>query len=203
MEELEKIELTIDMLSREMDMLGMEIESLKERASLLRAMQNNRDENPYFRKKGTRRLAEFFYDKGFLIVSYKENVGKHYQLAKHIYACLDVSWGFITQLLLSKTSEFVYGKELETGDFGKLCNLCVEMEKEGFIDYRKVGKSIVVTPRLTGEQRKYLSGECYEEANRYLIEKTIRAFFQKLSVTVYRNVLLKKADSTDEKKNDI
>lgn len=197
MEESDKIGLLVEELQNE-------LERLKDRQNSLRIAKEYRDENPYF-QKGTRCLAEFFYSKGFLIVDYKKDVGEHYQLGKQIYACLDVSWDFITELLkYSKGQESRYKPKNNSNDaFVNLRNLCDQMQKSEMLDYRVEDHTFFITPKLTGEQRKFLSGECYEEANRYLIAKTIRDFSKEISFKVYRNVRLKKADTCDPKVNDV
>lgn len=196
MEESEKIGILVEELQNE-------LERLKDRRNSLRIAKEHRDENPYF-KKGTRHLAEFFYSKGFLIVDYGKDVGEHYQLGKQIYACLDVSWDFVSRLLASKEQEFRY----EAGDisneaFVNLHNLCIQMQKKDMLEFCLDDRAFFITSKLKGEHRKFLSGECYEAANRYLIEKAIRDFSKDIGFSVYRNVLLKRADSDDDKKNDV
>ena len=196
MEESAKIGILVEELQNE-------LERLKDRRNSLRIAKEHRDENPYF-KKGTRRLAEFFYSKGFLIVDYGKDVGEHYQLGKQIYACLDVSWDFVCRLLSSKEQEFRYEKEDIFNDaFVDLRNLCFQMQKKGMLEFRMDDRTFIIMPKLNGEHRNYLSGECYEEANRYLIEKTIRDFSKDIGFSVYRNVRLKKADSCDSNANDV
>ena len=196
MEESEKIGILVEELQNE-------LERLKDRRNSLRIAKEHRDENPYF-KKGTRHLAEFFYSKGFLIVDYGKDVGEHYQLGKQIYACLDVSWDFVCRLLSSKEQEFRYEKEDISNDaFVDLRNLCFQMQKKGMLEFRMDDRTFIIMPKLNGEHRNYLSGECYEEANRYLIEKTSRDVSKDIGFSVGRNVRLKKADSCDSNANDV
>ncbi len=196
MEESEKNDILIEELQNALN-------RLKDRQISLSVEKSNKEANPYF-KKGTRHLAEFFYAKGFLIVDYEKDVSSHYQLGKQIYACLEVSWDFNTQLLASKNKEFEYdASKLTDKNYVKLRNLCKQMQEKGMLTFRQEERAFFITSQLNGKDRYYLSGECYEEANRYLIDKTIREHSQNLGFSVYRNVRLKKADSTDDKTNDI
>ncbi len=184
-----------------------QLDEMETKCQLCCIAQSNKEANAYF-KKGTRKLAEFFYSKGYLIVDLETGVGSHYQLAKQIYASLPVSWDFNSALLRHKESEFSYEiSNLDNLARSSLLNLCEEMKKKGFIDYTISETSLEIKSYLNGENRCYLSGECYEEANRYLIEKTIQEFSKSLpvplSISVYRNIRLKKADSTNNRVNDM
>ena len=197
MEEADKIEILVEELQNE-------LKCLQDRQNSLRIVKEHRDANPYF-KKGTRRLAEFFYSKGFLIVDYGKDVSEHYKLGKQIYDCLDVSWDFISGLLqASKGQEIKYeAGNISNEAFVNFHNLCIQMQKKDMMEFRLDGRTFFITSKLENEHRKYLSGECYEEANRYLIDKTIRDFSKDISFSVYRNVRLKKADSCDSNANDV
>ena len=63
------------------------------------ALQNLKN-NDYF-KGGTKKLAEFFYSKGYLIISLDTDVSKHYNLGKLIFNLWPLSWDFNSQLLIS------------------------------------------------------------------------------------------------------
>lgn len=162
---------------------------------------SNKEKNKYFSRKGTRRLAGFFWNKGYLIVSLEEDVSKHYQLAKQIWSANPHSWEFMTKLLFEKKTSFDH--VLEPAARSNLINLCNVMQTKEMLDYELSGEKVVVTPHLTKQQRYYLSGECYEEVCRYLIEKTIRAFPRKLPFSVFRNVKIKNAASPSANENDI
>ena len=196
MEELEQISIVIETMQKELELL-------KHRQASLRVAKENREKNPYF-KGSTRKLADFFYSKGYLIVEYCDKVSENYSLAKQVYACNDVSRDFITRLLKSNGEEYKFeAGSLSNEAFTKLCNLCTEMQKKKMLSFTLEKRTFSITPTLKGKDRLYLSGGCYEEANRYLIDKTIREFSHELSFKIYRNVRLKKADSTDKNKNDM
>ena len=187
--------------------LKKQIEDLEQQNHISETIVTNRGINTFI-KKGTKKLAEYFYSKGYLIVSLDTDVSEHYKLGKLIFNLRPLSWEFNSQLLLNKQEPFSFDtSELSNQQKNDLHNLCLEMQKRHFITFTQNETSIQVEPLMTGGNRYYLAGECYEEANRYLIEKTIREFSQKcsepLSFKVYRNIKLKKSDSETEKLNDI
>jgi hypothetical protein len=186
--------------------LKKQIEDLEQQNHILETTATNRKSNAFF-KKGTKKLAEFFFSKGYLIISLDTNVSEHYKLGKLIFNLRPLSWDFNSQLLLKHEPFSFDTSELSDHQKNDLRNLCLEMQKRNFIKFSQEETSIQVEPFMTGENRYYLAGECYEEANRYLIEKTIREFSQKcsepLSFKVYRNIKLKKSNSESEKLNDM
>ncbi len=199
-------------LEATISILKKQIEDLEQQNRILEITVANRENNDFF-KKGTKKLAEFFYSKGYLIISLDTDVSKHYKLGKLIFNLWPLSWDFIGQLLIcynkdeNKYEPFSFDtSELSDQQKNDLRNLCLEMQKRNLIKFTKDKTSIQVEPTMTGEGRCYLSSECYEEANRYLIDKTIRDFSQKcsepLSFTVYRNIKLKKVDSEENAKNN-
>ncbi len=63
--------------------LKKQIEDLEQQNHILETTATNRESNAFF-KKGTKKLAEFFYSKGYLIISLDTNVSEHYKLGKLI-----------------------------------------------------------------------------------------------------------------------
>ncbi len=195
-------------LEATISILKKQIEELEQQNRILEITVANRENNDFF-KKGTKKLAEFFYSKGYLIISLDTDVSKHYKLGKLIFNLWPISWDFNTQLIANKNTPFSFDTTaLTSPQKNDLRNLCLEMQKRDLIRFTKLKTSIKVEPLMTGENRYYLAGECYEEANRYLIDKTIREFSQKcsepLSFKVYRNIKLKKADFEEtDKQNDM
>ena len=198
---------SLDNFDNAIGIIKKQLADLESRRMALDIAESNKAANPYFRK-GTRKLAEFFYSKGYLIVGLEDGVGKNYPLAKQIYACLSVSWDFISKLLKQKKGKFIYETDsFDDASRNKLDILCRNLKTSGMIDFRIDGTCFDVTVTCSNAQRFYLAGECYEEANRYLIDKTIRAFSSSqsnpISHKVYRNIMLKKASSHNDKVNDM
>ena len=64
--------------------LKKQIDDLEQQNHTLETTIANKESNAFF-KKGTKKLAEFFCSKGYLIVSLEKDVSKHYKLGKLIY----------------------------------------------------------------------------------------------------------------------
>ena len=159
-------------------------------------------ENDFAQQPRTRKLAEYLRSLGFLIADCQTAAPSDffYKIAKQVWNCRQEAVPFFKALFQAGTAnrEFDYPVSSRTSAAGVgFLNLCARMQTEGIFSFTRKGDTIHVVPRLTGEQRTFLSGGWAEEVNRYLVRKVLTEYAgrRKLTFKVFWDLRLKSVDS--------
>lgn len=149
--------------------LNDQSKALKTECDLLR-------EDNYIKDKSTKRLAEFFRDKGLFIVNLHsgERTKDHYSLAKQMWRSREVLLPFIKKLSSNKAKSFEH--DLDNTNKTVIINLCDVISKKGWLTFKCNGTKLEVSPTLKGTQKYFLSGAWAEEVTLYLLDKTLKTF---------------------------
>jgi len=170
---------------------------LDDQTKALKAERDLLREDDYLKDKSTKRLAEFFRDKGLFIVNIHsgERTKDHYSLAKQMWRSREVLLPFIKKLSSNKAKSFEH--EVDTTNKTIIINLCDVMTKQGWLTYECVKNKLEVTPTLKGTQKYFLSGAWAEEVTLYLLDKTLKTFAKSNSVghRLFWDIKLKYIDS--------
>lgn len=154
-----------------------------------------KQENPYFKKTGTKRLAEFFFEKGYFIQAIEHTARQNYKLAQQIWSGRPVTVDFIGQFRkFSLKGENRY----PLADIGKtekntLKILCREMAGKGWLRFREEDGDLIIDA-VTGEGKNYLSGYWAEDVTRHFIAKALQENGFK-SARVWQDIQLKRVGS--------
>ena len=131
--------------------------------------------NKFLHDRRTRRLAEYFKDKGLLITSLQETtplLKTRYKIAKMIYGAQNALVPVLKVLYARKVDEYDL-KGLSTGDKTAVCNFMTQLQKIGWLTWSKKGEVVSFKRTIPNEQYVFFNGGWAEEATRYLIEKTL------------------------------
>lgn len=155
---------------------------LDEKFEALKTERNLLLDNDYSKDKSTKRLAEFFRQKGRLIVNIHsgERTKTHYSLAKQMWRSREVLLPFIKKLSSNKEKSFLY--PFNNTNKTAIKNLCDVMVKQEWLTYVCNDEQFTITPTLKGTQKFFLSGAWAEEVTLYLLDKTLKEFSKTHSV---------------------
>ena len=131
--------------------------------------------NKFLHDRRTRRLAEYFKDKGLLITSLQETtplLKTRYKIAKMIYGAQNALVPVLKVLYARKVDEYNL-KGLSTGDKTAVCNFMTQLQKIGWLTWSKKGEVVSFKRTIPNGQYVFFNGGWAEEATRYLIEKTL------------------------------
>lgn len=161
-------------------------------------------ENEYARQRQTRKLAEFFYGLGFLILHCETKTEVHsdpfYRIALNIWNFRQEAWPFFRELFKADVEgrEFDWTvSSLTSAEGVGLLNLCNRMKSEKLLDFTRTGDTLHVVPEFPKERRNFLNGGWAEEVNRYLAQKTLQEFARrrKLKYKIFWDIRLRSVDS--------
>ena len=145
--------------------------------------------NKFLHDCRTRRLAEYFKDKGLLITSLQETtplLKARYKIAKMIYGAQNALVPVLKVLYARKVDEYDLAG-LSSGDKTAVCNFMTQLQKIGWLTWGKKGEVVSFKRTIPNEQYVFFNGGWAEEATRYLIEKTLHGLKIASSKT-YREV---------------
>ena len=131
--------------------------------------------NKFLHDRRTRRLAEYFKDKGLLITSLQETtplLKTRYKIAKMIYGAQNALVPVLKVLYARKVDEYDLAG-LSTDDKTAVCNFLTQLQKIGWLTWSKKGDVVSFKRTIPNEQYVFFNGGWAEEATRYLIEKTL------------------------------
>ena len=131
--------------------------------------------NKFYQDKKTRRLAEYFKEKGYLITDVNEvtelNKAK-YALAKHILTAVEVFKPFLR--LIYERKEKTYDLVgLDSIGNTAICNFCTQLKKIGWLDFTKNKNELALERKIPKSEYVFFNGGWAEDATRYMIEKTL------------------------------
>lgn len=189
------------MLDERLALIGQETERSQ-------AEQQRKQADIHAAKKDTKRLAEFFKERGLFIVDLRmgARTPDQYALAKQIWKARAVCLPFIKTLSRNKEPSFVYLKQsLSPTETTDIKNLCDTLKKHGYLDYEIGPDGWEIKPSLKGTQKYFLCGAWAEEVTLYLIDKSLKKFAQEhgLGHRLFWDVRLKRIDSDKDNSNDM
>ena len=195
LEQIRSIESKIKgLLEEKIVPLQKELEELKQNKSKEIA------ENPFFSDKLTKRTAEFFKGKGYLMVDcVKKPADNEHAISKQLWGCHDIALPLFQQLF-QKSEDFDYSLEkLEHDSKNLLLNMCKTMSDKGWLTYEVFKKkdSMKIHQNDAKAHKMFYNGGWAEMVNRYLVLKTLNEFAKshKLKYKIFTNVKLRKLDS--------
>lgn len=165
-------------------------------------------ENPFFSDKLTKRTAEFFKEKGYLMVDcVKKPAGNEHAISKQLWGCHDIALPLFQQLY-QKSEDFDYSLEnLEHDAKNLLLNLCKSMSDKGWLTYEVAKKkdSMKIHQNNVKAHKMFYNGGWAEMVNRYLVLKTLNEFAKshKLQYKIFTNVKLRDINSDRKDGNDM
>lgn len=203
-----------DEIRRKIDGLDYSISLLmKEREFLWRELfREDLNRNQYACEKQTRRTAEFFFERNFLIVNLKKsepnaddraydlakNFGDHYNTIIPFLKCLSENFK-------SKSATFTYQTDsLGNSQENDLYNICTTMCDLKWIDVKRSDAGLNIEKiEVPKKYRNFLfDGKWTEYYNRYLIRKVLSSYASKNHVSrynIYWNVELHELSSEEGK----
>ena len=171
---------------------------LDEKLAALELARDEQWEDEYFEDRRTKRLAEFFLEKGLYISELNtEKRSEYYDLAKKIWKLRDVLVPFIKRLSKNKKATFVYKTHgLNADEINRIrqfYEMLVDQEAQKF---KLKNDRLEINAAFTNEQKRFLQSGWSEEIAIYLIDKTLKEFTKsrKLKHRLFWNIELRYTD---------
>ena len=168
----EALEAELKLVADELAECEERLKAEQERAAAVEAACR---ENKFLHDRRTRRLAEYFKDKGLLITSLQETtplLKTRYKIAKMIYGARNAIVPVLKVLYARKVDEYDL-TGLPTDGKTAVCNFLTQLQKIGWLTWSKKGDVVSFKRTIPNEQYVFFNGGWAEEATRYLIEKTL------------------------------
>ncbi len=166
------------------------------------------EENPYVQDRTTKRLAEYFRSLGYFLVGCqtKEPDSEFYAISKKIFKRREDTLPLLKELYRHGDKEFIYSiDELPSDRRTDLLNICIEMQKNGWLFFSRDKSELHLKSLFPKSQRNFLNGGWAEEANRYLVNKILSEYTKshKLKFKIFWDVRLKLVDTDKDNSHDM
>ena len=166
------LEESLQSVDRELTKIQDEVKDIEENEKRICDLYNG---NAFINTKRTRKIAQFFKDKGYVITSLQEaspETKQRYNLAKNILSAQDALLPILRIIYKGEEDRFPISN-LPATDKATVCNFFTQLSRLGWIDFSKTKTEIIFTRKIPKNALSFFNGMWAEDAIRYLIEKTL------------------------------